>query len=194
MFRTRKRAANRPPKEMVVNWRCRPFLWGLGRSAVPTSALLTFYSCQKVLTNRYECASSASTLGGDLRNMAALPSDVPHPTTCGTTGAKKELAPPVPSAHARRLSHQGTGGHDHRGYAERLLLSCSAMARHCATGWALAARASLGRVRSGWNKSPASIAHRMARCRFGITPPSRSRRTRIATRTSSRFWLDRGET
>jgi hypothetical protein len=40
-----------------VKLRCRPFLMGAGGEALCQQCFAIFYSCQKVLTNRYERAS-----------------------------------------------------------------------------------------------------------------------------------------
>jgi hypothetical protein len=59
MFRTRKRGGRGAAPGDGCELRCRPFLMGAGGEALCQQCFAIFYSCQKVLTNRYERASSA---------------------------------------------------------------------------------------------------------------------------------------
>ena len=58
MFRTRKGAAEGPPRRDGCELRCRPFSTGAGGEALCQQCFAMFYSYQEVLTNRYEHASS----------------------------------------------------------------------------------------------------------------------------------------
>jgi hypothetical protein len=56
----------------MIELRCRPFLMGAGAKQLCQQCFANFYSCQKVLTNRYDEVRQQCTLGGGVRRIHGI--------------------------------------------------------------------------------------------------------------------------